>query len=208
MTENPPNVGAVRLVGGAPCLDFCNTVGNHAGDQPNEHLTTYTDLVAWSRHAGLVAARTAQHLGERAERNPAEAARAFAHARELREALYRIFSAIATGTRPKAADLAVLNGALAEAMAHARVVPEEEGYRWDWARDENALDQMLNPIARSAADLLTSNDVMRLRECEGDDCGWLFLDTSKNHSRRWCAMNDCGNRAKARRHYARVRGER
>ena len=87
---------------------------------------------------------------------------------------------------------------------HARIVSTKEGFKWDWS-EELALDRMLWFIARSAADLLTSGNLDRVRQCGDEECGWLFIDTTKNRSRRWCDMTDCGNRAKARRHYSRLR---
>ncbi len=197
--------GSLQLVGGALSVDFVNTVGNRKGESANEHLSDYTDLVAWSRNAGILSSRAAQRLLEEAASREKEAARAYRRALALREGLYRIFFASAAGLKPQPADLAALNVILAEAMSHARLAPAEQGYAWDWSDKENGLEMMLYPIARSAADMLTSGHLARLRECQDDECGWLFVDTSKNHSRRWCSMEDCGNRAKARRHYRRAR---
>ena len=194
-----------KLLGGRLCLDFANTVGWHAGDYPDEHLKTYADLLAWSRQAGILADHQAEQLARIAEERPAEANAVLEQAIALREALYRIFSATADRRSPQAADLAIFNAALAESMVHACVVPVADGYAWDWAGGETALDRILWPIVRSAADLLTTGELSRVRECSGDTCGWLFVDTSRNRSRRWCDMEDCGNRAKARRHYQRQR---
>src|SRR5207248_11011958 len=95
------------------------------------------------------------------------------------------------------------NAALAEAMSKARIVSGEAHYSWDWAERETALDWIVWPVLRSAADLLTSEEIHLLRQCASQTCSWLFLDTSKNHSRRWCDMQNCGNRAKVNRHYER-----
>ncbi len=194
----------LRLVGGALCLDLVNTVGDRRSERSNEHLASYADLVMWSKHAGILLPRAAQRLVQEAGKHPAEALQVLERAHALREALYRIFVAFVTAGKPKASDLGVLNEVLAR-MSGARIVPTESGYGWDWTHDEKALDQVLYPIARSAAELLVSGDLSRVRECEGDNCGWLFVDTSKNRTRRWCSMDDCGNLAKARRHYRRVR---
>jgi len=107
---------------------------------------------------------------------------------------------------PAEVDLAVLNKALRRTIRGGRLVRSDERFVWEWDVDEEALDSLVGPIALSAAGLLTSLAYKRVGQCEDDrGCGWLFLDTSKNHSRRWCDMNDCGNRAKQRRHYARTR---
>jgi predicted RNA-binding Zn ribbon-like protein len=195
----------LQLVGGALCLDFTNTAGNHADDRPSEHLNSYADLVAWSQHAGVIDVRTARRLKRAADRHPTEAQHALENTLALREAMYRAFAAVSAGSQPKSADMALLNRSLSQAMSRARLEVKEDGFAWGWQPEEDALDQMLAPIARSAADLLTSEELARVSECNGDTCGWLFIDKSKNHSRRWCAMNDCGNREKARRHYKKMR---
>ena len=205
MEETGTGVVNLKLLGGRVCLDFANTVGWHAGDYPSEHIRSYTDLVLWSRHAGILADDQAQRLVREAAERPGEAAAVLERAIAVREAIYRIFSATADGRSPDAADLTTFNGALSEAMAHVCVVPAADGFAWDWTGHEHALDWMLWPIMRSAAELLTAGELTRVRECSGDTCGWLFVDTSRNRSRRWCDMEDCGNRAKARRHYHRQR---
>ncbi len=205
MNEIQSKAARLQLVGGALCLDFTNTAGNLKSDHPSEHLLSYADLVAWSRHAGIIGDRVAQRLLRMAALRSDEANQVLERAIALRHALYRLFRSASTGSAPRAADMELLNRSLSDAMAHARLVAASGSFEWDWKHSEDALDQMLAPIARSAADLLTSTDLARVNECDGDTCGWLFMDQSKNHSRRWCAMNDCGNRAKARRHYKRVR---
>ncbi len=197
---------ALQLKTGQLCLDFANTADWHASDQPEEELTSYPALLAWARGVHLLGARAARLMARAAARRPEAAARALASAVALREAIYRLFAAHAHGEAPQPADLATLNRALARALAHAHLVPARGRYAWDWAGDAVALDAMLWPVARSAADLLTSGDLERVGQCADDrGCGWLFFDTSKNRTRRWCDMRDCGNRAKARRHYARSR---
>jgi predicted RNA-binding Zn ribbon-like protein len=107
---------------------------------------------------------------------------------------------------PDPAALERLNGELARTLGLARVMPAEGGYSWSWAEGD-ALDDMLAPIARAAADMLVDDaELSRVRICAADDCDWLFLDTTKNRSRQWCSMASCGNRAKARRHYQRHKG--
>ena len=192
-----------ELIGHQLCLDYVNTLDDRMGNPPHELLNSYTDLVSWSQKTHLLMDKQAEHLLEQARRHPADASDVFQRALVLREAIFRIFVAIADRTSPAEDDLALLNGALANAMCHACVVPKAEGFAWDWTDKENALDRMLWQVARSAADLLTSELLDDVRVCAAEDCMWLFFDTSKNHSRRWCDMKSCGNRAKARRHYAR-----
>jgi predicted RNA-binding Zn ribbon-like protein len=205
MLQTETDAGGLELVGGDLSLDFANTVGSHNSDAPNEHLTSYRALIAWSRHTRILSNRSAQRMLDQAEHRNDEAQRVLERASVLREAIYRIFSAVSEGGTPAPADLDILNETLSAALAHACVVPTRQGFTWGWVRDDEALDQMLWYVARSAADLLTSRERSKVRECANTTCGWLFVDTSKNHSRRWCSMSDCGNRAKARRHYARLR---
>lgn len=208
MDETGTKAGTLKLLGGRPSLDFANTADWHASDQPVEFLTSYADLVAWSQHVGILTDDQAQRLFKEAARRPADATIALRQAIALREAIYRIFSAISHGRLPQAADLATLNAELSRAMAQSRIVSTAEGFTWDWIDAEGALDQMLWPVVHDAAALLTSKELDRVRECADGRCGWLFLDTSRNRSRRWCSMEDCGNRAKSRRHYERKRAVR
>jgi predicted RNA-binding Zn ribbon-like protein len=190
-------------IGGALCLDFANTISSHLAEEPHEHLESYGDLLAWAEQSGALSGEAVIKLAEEAARRPVDAERAFDSALELRRAIYLIFSAVATEKPAPEEAMQMFNAYLSGALAHAKVVNGESGFAWGWVDAEVSLERMLWPVARSAADLLVSGQVERVRECGGHDCSWLFVDTSKNHSRRWCDMGDCGNRAKARRHYHR-----
>jgi predicted RNA-binding Zn ribbon-like protein len=204
MTEAGAHEASFELVGGELCLDFVNTLdGSRDTGNGREKLTSYVDLVSWSRQAGIVTGGEAKCLLREAARRPLEATEVLEQAIALRETIYRIFRAAINQRSPQKADLAVLNAALSRALAQSQVVKQGEGFVWDWSRDDDALDHPLWPVARSAAELLTSDELSRARACGGDECTWLFMDTSKNRSRRWCDMKGCGNRAKSRRHYER-----
>lgn len=201
----------VNLIAGRLCLDYVNTTSWRAGEDAedqDELLRTYGDLVAWGRHAGILTQDEAERLLAAGERHPDQAAATLRHALALREVLFRLFVAAMRGQMAGAGDIEAFNAALARTLAQARIAPDVGGYVWSWASDDDDLNGMLRPIVRSAADLLTSAAEMRhVRACAGERCDWLFLDTSRNHSRRWCSMDDCGNRAKARRHYRRQRSD-
>jgi predicted RNA-binding Zn ribbon-like protein len=183
-------------------LNFANTMDWHASAQPTEMLKSYFDLVGWSLAAGLLAENEAQYLLKEAENHPSETSVVVEKAIKFREVIYRVFSAVANDKEPERSDLAHINKALIEALMHAKIVPTSNGFEWSWIDGKGSLDRMLWPIAHSAADLLTSEDKDRVGQCADDrGCGWLFFDTSRNHSRRWCRMEECGNRAKAHRHY-------
>lgn len=205
-TPISPRLAAIRLVGERLCLDFANTVDWHASVHPVELLHEYDDLLIWAVRAKVLDAEAARRLGDEASRRPDEAVRVLADAVALREVIYCAFVAVTRGEMPDVTDRERINAALGRAMAHARVEQRSEGFAWGWAEDVHALDRPLWPVTRSAAELLVSGDLPRVRQCESDDdCGWLFVDTTRNRSRRWCSMESCGNRAKARRHYTRHR---
>jgi len=198
--------GTMKLVGGDPCLDFVNTVGGRVpladGARARvraDKLASYPDLVAWSVHAGLVGESAGRGLLRCAAARPREANPALARALAFREALYRALRALMRDRAPAPADLALLNVELAACRSRELLVARHEGLAWEWRDAARRLDSPLWPVARAAAALLTSPERARLRQCGGDDCGWLFLDRSRNHSRQWCTMEDCGNVSKVRR---------
>jgi len=193
----------LEIVGGELCLAFTDTVDWRTSEHPEELLNSYGDLVAWGRDVGVLTDQEAEGMLAQAEDRPREADAALERAVELREVLYRILEGVAHGRSPAPEDLEVLNWALAEALARLRLVATPEGVVWA-CPGEDALERVVWPVARQAADLLTSRMVDRVGQCPG--CGWLFLDNSRNRSRRWCTMEVCGNRAKARRHYERTKG--
>jgi predicted RNA-binding Zn ribbon-like protein len=196
---------AFDLSGGELCLDLANTLGWDGV----EHLRGYADLVAWARQEGTLSEQQAGRLLAEAWRRPAEAEAVLARARDLRAAIADVFTTVACGGRPEAAALARLNEELARDLPHARLVPSGSSYAWGWEDASDALDRVLWPASRSAAELLTDAERLpTVRLCGARDCNWLFLDTSKNRTRQWCDMRSCGNREKARRFQERKRAAR
>src|SRR6267142_18772 len=207
----------MRLIGGRLCLDFVNTVDGRKNDSSRkksrsfnslvlgDKLGDYSDLVAWSQHSGIVTATEAGRLIQASKRKAAEARAVFDRAIELREALHRILKATVTGRMPQSVDLETVNDELLKARNHERLISTEKGFTWEWIGREASLDRMLWSIAHSAVEFLSKGDLSRLRECGGEECGWLFEDTSRNRSRQWCHMQDCGNLAKVRRFRTRLR---
>ena len=193
------------LDAGVDCLAFANTLDGRFDPQPVDRLKTYDDLVAFAHQTGQLSISRANDLHLLAERYPDQAERALTRARTIRETIYRVFSAIAAGNTPEPADLDLLNAELHEAMVHTRLVPAEDGFDWTWPDENIVLERAIWPIVRSAAELLVSGELDRLRECAASDCGWLFFDESRNRSRRWCSMQTCGNRAKVDRFRTRQR---
>ncbi len=193
------------LSGGNLALDFANTVSYRPTENRKERLGEYRDLVAFGQQTGTLPARTVSRLCAKAGEAPGPCQRALEKVIRLREALFEIFSALAEHRAIPGDALALLNAALEESAAHGRIVHTSRRFAWQWIGTENYLDSVLWPVARAAAELLTSEEIANLRICASDKCAWLFLDQTKNHRRRWCDMKTCGNRVKAQRHYQRVR---
>src|SRR5262249_37552641 len=197
-----------NLIGSGLWLDFVNTVDPRHAPGRREYLYDYAALVAWGGHAGAIEAGQGERLREAAAGDPAEADRVLSRAIRLREALYPLFSRAASGQPPAPDDLGVLQAELTRALPHLRIAWSPAGFAREGEQASNALDQVLWPGAGSAGELRTHGPLDRIRECPGQgNCGWLFLALRKNASRHWCDMRVCGNRAKARRHYARARAE-
>ena len=203
MEEHEKQEQIFDLTSGLLCLDFANTVDDRTEIHPQELLVSFEDLISWSRQAQVLTEQEGRELSEKAAQHPSEATRVLQRAVEVREAIFRIFKAVAENETPEEGDLVTLSAMVAEAQKHAQLVPDTHGFRWEWACKPDDLDCMLWQVVRSAADFLTSDDLDTVRVCASDSCNWLFIDTSKNHSRRWCNMKSCGNREKARRFYTR-----
>lgn len=206
MTEHTePEAAEFELTAGAICLDFCNTVERRDLPGETDLLAGYGSLVDWAGQAGLLTDAEAGALRRTATAHPRRAARVLRRAVELREAIFRLFTAAAGCSDPDPADLERFNGSVRRAAGHLEIRGTPEGPRWGWRLEADDLERVLWPVAWSAAELLTSDDLERVRECDASTCRWVFLDCSRNRSRRWCDMKVCGNRSKARRHYRKCR---
>jgi predicted RNA-binding Zn ribbon-like protein len=195
-----------HLSGGRLCLDLANTVSWRASARPIERLERAEDLVRWARQTRVIANRDGPRFVQAVRRHPVQSGRALAAVRVAREAIYRVFSALADGEAPADVDLALINEELSHAVRHLGVTRRSDGtFAWKWGSGAPTLHRLIWPAIRSAAQVLTGDDLGRLKKCPSADCGWIFLDTTRNGTRRWCAMTVCGNRAKARRYYARQR---
>ena len=187
------------------CLDFVNTLA-YRGSSPSESLHTFVDLLKWSSDAGMVPRQLAHQILEWSEKHPKRAADAFNEAIALREVIYRVFHAVASGADPGEEDLDLLNRALGGAPLRTAIRRTAEGFGWQIEESKPSATSILAPVLWSVGDLLVGPQLAKLRECSNDKCLWLFLDDSKNGTRRWCSMQACGNRAKAHRHYLRQKG--
>ena len=205
-TENPREL---PILGGHLALDFANTVDDPEGPERYDHAGTYPQLVGWSVRIGVLTSDQAAALLSEASEHPLVGSIAVRRAHALRRILIDTFTEIAminsdhaagAGGLTPATHWADLRPFVTDALAHAELVPGDSTYQLTWP-DTTRLDTMLRPIGRAALELLTSPQLSRLKKCAG--CPWLFLDQSRNFSRRWCAMNDCGTHEKIRRYVSR-----
>lgn len=189
-----------EFIGGNLALDFANTVHNQGTADPGDDLKAPADLIEWVEQAGLSRRIEATRL-----RKGAADEIGFRRALTLREAIYQIFSRAAEGRKPEADAIRRFQGFYRSALRHVEFLPTEDHYRLAWPARTGPWDHALRQITQSAADLLTSGALTRVRQCSGENCSWLFLDTSRNGLRRWCEMKACGNRAKVERFRRRKR---
>lgn len=208
MSETQKNMKRRRpprfeLIAGSLCLDFINTLDDRFSKQPKELLKTYIDLARFAEDTGILSAEDVDRLFTQSQISPEAAQHALEAAIELREAMYGVFTAILKKKPVPGMALARLNQYVQAAAQRAQLVVVNGHFEWRFNALPLQFDAPLWPIARSAAELLASDLLPFVRACAADNCRWFFLDTSKNHRRRWCDMTKCGNRAKFRRFYDR-----
>jgi len=201
-------IAEVRIVGGHPALDLVNTVGSRRDRVSADYLATYDDLLLWATRQGVLDEGDASPLRALAQAEPAEAASALTRAKRLRECLWRIATAVQGRQSPAKADLALLTREVLAAQ-RARVIEwSDAGCLWRWTAAAG-LDVVTARVAWAAAELLAAggpSHLPRIRECEGRNCGWLFLDTTRNGTRRWCTAEECGSLARVTRFRAKRKG--
>jgi predicted RNA-binding Zn ribbon-like protein len=186
-------------------IEFANTLA-WRGSAPTESLHDIGDVLAWLVSTNAIPASAAAELRKWFEARRTHAARVFRDAIEIRELLYRLLHCVGLASGPASEDLSLLNRALSDAAPRAALERADSTLGWRIAAKPTAAG-ILAPVLWSAADILVGPDAARVRQCANDRCLWLFLDDSKNGTRRWCSMQSCGNRAKAHRHYLRQKGE-
>jgi predicted RNA-binding Zn ribbon-like protein len=179
-------------------LAFVNTLSGRPTPAPSESLVSYDALVTWARDQRLLSPSAADGLQGLARKHPHQAALVLGRARELREALHGVIEATEAHRTPPAAALDTLGRSLAAAYAHGRLVPHDGRLQWTYEGDDD-VDRVVWEIAHATGRLVLSPRLARVRACAAGDCGWWFLDDTKNRSRRWCDMKLCGNREKIRR---------
>jgi predicted RNA-binding Zn ribbon-like protein len=204
----PSRAGSVDLIAGDLALDFANSESGFGFPTWQDHLQAPEHVADWLEHAGALDAPETASLRARLAADPAFGSSLLAEARSMRGDIHTLAAAIAHRLEPPAAALGALAERHARWMAAARLAPDAQGEQWGWRWRvaDDPLAAALGPTTLAAVALLTGREPARIKECGGVACGWLFYDTSKNNTRRWCEMEICGNRAKQRRRTARTRG--
>jgi predicted RNA-binding Zn ribbon-like protein len=186
-------------VGGTLCLDFINANLSSYSTEPGK-IAPYANLTSWGLELGFLSSGQAKHLEQLARDHPERAADTMKRTKWLREILHRIFSNLAANLEPLKSDLEELIEAHARAVAIAKLKRVVDTYRLCW-EIKSDIEVVLYVIVHDAIRLLGDATLERVKACP--DCGWLFVDSSKNRSRRWCRMDTCGARDKMRRYYRR-----
>ncbi len=186
------------MLGGDVVLDFVNTASKWSSGDPVDRLGDLSGVAAWAETAGLGETVDLARMKDEIRRRPAEAAAVFADAVSFRARLWRIFEAAAHSRRAEATDIAALKDRTCRARSFRDLEQTDDGFLERWTEDAPVLETPLLAIALSAETLLKEGRVDRLHVCGGEDCEWMFLDLSKNASRRWCSMATCGNSAKVK----------
>lgn len=199
------SIKCLSLDGNCLCFNFINTVHSRAeGEEFFEYLSSYEKLVEWCRRVEVMPPKRIQSLAGIADAHPGKAKKALANILDAREMLYRFFSDIAAGKPVSKDELNSFNEQLSGAMKNLRFVSDDDELELDW-EETSDLKEPLWRVMKSAHDILTGEDFDRIKECEA--CGWVFLDESKNKSRRWCSMESCGSIHKAKKYYHRKKKE-
>jgi predicted RNA-binding Zn ribbon-like protein len=199
-----------QFIGGDPAIDLVNTVDWTSRGREQDRLTDFGRLIQWAEGAGLVSAKAAGALRTQARARPREAEAAYRNGLRVRAVLERLFRAIAGG-EPAGDALDDFNRLLGQALERMRVTPASgkrragRALQLGWRAEEDSLDSIIWPVVWSAALLIVSEEATRIRICGGPDCGWMYVDRSRNKLRRWCQMETCGTREKSRRRYRRLR---
>jgi predicted RNA-binding Zn ribbon-like protein len=197
---------AEDFLGGALCLDFANSVDSWFTQPLPERLGSFADWLSWSTAARSLPENELRAIERRAAQDVPAARRALERARGARAALHGVLTARLQRHAPSRQDVTTLNACIAAARDQRRLVYSNGAFAHAWQGEPADPERLLWPVMLDAEALLLDNDALqRLSQCPAASCGWLFLDTSRNHSRRWCSMRTCGNVAKAQRHYARIK---
>lgn len=181
-------------------INFINTVDWRGKEESDEYINNYNDLIDWATHTEIISGEEAESLRRLAKKAPKKASEAYTRAIRLREAAHRIISHISNGEAPGSEDEELLDSETLSVFSYLKLNLNEMRLVLN---DPLDLDHILRVVVKDLVELMTSDELNSVKRCQSEECGWLFIDSSKNKSRKWCRMGGCGNRAKARRYYNR-----
>jgi len=198
-----------KLIGGRLCFDLVNSVSGRIKQNETNSLDykidadkfeSFAHLVVWGKATGILNEASANKINIFAAQNDKAAKKILQRVQLLRESIYKIFVSIIEGSEPLPEDIDLLNNECTAAREKQKLFYDSNKFFWKFSPDIAEPESIIWNTALSAADILVSDQINRVKQCRGENCGWLFLDTSKNGSRQWCDMKDCGNVAKVRRY--------
>jgi predicted RNA-binding Zn ribbon-like protein len=195
--------GPLDFVGGVACLDFTNTAGGHTKIREVERIPTYGDAISWGLYAELISPAEAKALLALIKTDPKDAMHRVRELQLFRESLHRLVTAIAHKAEPQRADFTRVRGTIAKALSAAEMQPGESEFNWSADADALGLGTMISRVALSAHHMLSREKPSQLRQCQ--ICTWLFIDRTKNQTRRFCRQDACGNKSRAERFYSKKR---
>jgi len=198
-----PYISKLPSLGGDLSLDFINTVHDRHVEPLRDLLQNYLDLVTWVYYANAISDSQKERLLQTGKENEEKANQIYINALQLRETCYDFILNLINQEEASLANVQLINQWLSRAFSNLVLVQLNGYFVLDWKTEIFELESVLWPIIRAFSDLVTSEEINRIKQCS--NCGYLFLDNSKNKSRRWCSMEICGNRVKARRHARKTR---
>jgi predicted RNA-binding Zn ribbon-like protein len=195
----------ILLNGSILCLDFVNTIHDRINEPERDYWVTHVHLLQWALKAGSIRSADCEVLLKHFESRPARSAKLLKEAIKLRELLYSIFHPLSSGKKIAGRDLQAFNVILSKCLSHLRLKAHDKDFSQSWQLMPGESMIIIVPVIYSAYELLLSDRLNRIKECS--NCGWLFLDTTKNRTRRWCSMSTCGSIVKAKEWYHRNKGK-
>jgi len=204
MIKNPL-IDQMRLDGGVLCLDFVNTIPDRVDGTNRDHLGSFNDLIYWARKAKAIDNNSFNALEKAGSINEKKTKDFFNEAINLRSLIYAIFKPLSSKQKINPHDLESLNKLTNKYFPFLEISAQKDGFTEQWNFEPGHFYSITGPIVKSSYELLLSDKLSRVKECP--NCGWLFLDSTKNGKRRWCSMQDCGSNVKALEYYYRKKKE-
>ena len=195
----------ILLNGGILCLDFVNTIHDRINEPERDYWVTHVHLLQWALKAGIIRPGNYEALLKHFESSSVLGPKLLKETIKVRELLYRIFHPLSSGKKIAKKDLKAFNAILSKCLSHLRLKAHDKGFSQSWQLIPGESMIVIAPVIYSAYELLLSDRLNKIKECS--NCGWLFLDTTKNGIRRWCSMSTCGSIVKAKEWYHRNKGK-